>query len=1023
MAGATRIATELESLSGTTPTKFLILIDKAVKYLVQGTPGAQGCLLILDEMGKFLEFAAADPEQSDVFLLQQMAEMASRPHSDLSIVGVLHQDFSGYASTLVPSQQHEWEKIRGRFEDIVFEQSADDMVRLIAEAVGGGREALINSAPATQTAYQQVCRDVLSLRVLPSKNGQQQNRTILGKCYPLHPTVVLLLGPVFRRFGQNERSAFSFLRSAEPFGLPDFISRQKRPSLYRLVDLYQYLTGVFGDALLASRDGRRWADAFNVEAQHPGLTSAECDVLRTIALLTIVGRWHGIPATVDAVVLSVMPHFGRAEAEKALESLQQKSAIVFRKFDKSFGLWEGSDIDVEAKIAEIRAGQARDIPVTHLLRGIYAPRPLVARRHSFERGTLRYFDIVPVSPSLPGEATDAVSRSTADGHLLVLLHNLSDPKKLSDETVRVLAVSTNIVLCVPAAAREVDSLARELAAIDGVERSVRELHNDQTALRELAARKDEVRRKLDQSLSDLLTPAQPGTCTTRWIRSSSDLRIRSHRELNERLSAICDELFPDCPTIQNEIINRRELSSSAAAAQGNLLKAMVGNGEVDGLGLEGNPPEKSIYLSVLSRLGLHQRHGDRYQFSTGPAGLEPSARPMMKAVRRFLDESAAEARPLDQLFSLLRARPYGVREGVIPIIVCTALLAREADVAIYEKGAFLPQLTDPVLEKLVKSPSNYAVRRWHVDGVRAVVFEQLAEMLGHSAVAGKVGRRDLLDVVKPILRFVGRLNEFCRTTKTFSPTAVAVRHALLDATEPDQLLFSELPKACSMEPFAARKPATPGDVQRFRRTLQNALAELQKGYDALLHSLLEELADGLENPPHPRGIRASLRHRSAQVTAFALNPELRVFSARLADASADDRSWIESIASFLSNKHPSQWIDDDRARLRVRLAQVASAFRSLEALALARQQGSYLSTDESIHLSVVGTAFPESRLIVHIGPDEAGTVTTIEDQLRSVLDAHRKGNDRRFLVAALARVVRSTLSDETSTPKSAEIHA
>jgi len=267
-----------------------------------------------------------------------------------------------------------------------------------------------------------------------------------------------------------------------------------------------------------------------------------------------------------------------------------------------------------------------------------------------------------------------------------------------------------------------------------------------------------------------------------------------------------------------------------------------------------------------------------------------------------------------------------------------------------------------------------------------------------------------LDVVKPLIRFVRRLNEFCRNTKTFSPTALAVRQSLLDASEPDQLLFTDLPRACGAEPFSSHKPGKTDAVQQFRRALQNALAELQKGYDTLLHSLMEELDTVLECPPDPRGTRAIMRTRASQVTGFALNPELRVFSARLADPSADDRSWIESIASFLSNKHPSQWNDDDRARLQVRLAQIASGFRSLEALVMARRDGARNTTDESIHLAVVGTTFPESKLVVHIGPNESEAVSNIEHQLRSVLNSHR--GSRRLFVAALAKIVRDALSAE-----------
>lgn len=1010
-----RIASELDAVAAARPDKFLASFERSIERLTEATPGALGSILILDELGKFLEYAAANPVEADVYLLQQLAEMASREGSPFAVLGVLHQDFSGYAKALQPSQQHEWEKVRGRFEDVVFEQSSDDMLRLVADAI---RRAGLHAAPGKtdRGAYRELCSHCAFLT--SGAQGRQCDDT-LEHCFPLHPITASLIGPVFKRFGQNERSAFSFIRSAEPCGLPDFISRHPR-AIYRLVDLYQYLTGVFGDALLTGRDGRRWAEAINVEAQNPTLSEIERDVLHSIALLSIVGRWHGLLPTADVIALSLSPSAERKGVHDAIRSLESRSAIVFRKYNSTYALWEGSDIDVEAKIAEARAGQAGDVPTTHLLRTLYAPRPLVARRHSFERGTLRYFDVIPASPSLPGEASDAIAQSTADGHIFVLLHDQPDPRRVSLDSLDAHLRAENVILCVPKAASEIHGLARELAAIDTIQRSLRELHNDLTALREINARKEEVRHRLDDALADLLTPTKRG-CATRWIHVGHDLSITSSRQLNECLSKVFDGLYPYCPNIHNEVINRRELSSSAAAAQGELLKAMVAHADAENLGIEKHPPSKSIYLSVLHALGLHRRRGDRWEFSTGPAGLEPSARQMMKTVRRFFDESEAATRSIADLSALLRRPPFGVRDGVIPIIVCAALLAHEADVALYESGRFVPQLDDAVLERLLKSPEGFAVRRWHVAGVRATVFEQLAQMLGRSPVAGVVQKRDLLDVVRPLMRFVRGLNEFSRATKTFSPIALGVRGALLDATEPDQLIFTALPKACELPPFVSRRSTDAASVQKFRKAFQSALAELQKGYDTLLHALMEDLAAALESPHDARGIRSALRTRAACVAPYALSPDLRVFCARLADSTTADLPWIESIASFLANKHPNHWIDDDRARMNIRLTQIAAGFRSLETIAIERREQAVRATDESMQLAVAGTAFPEAKLVVHVSADELKQVTALERQIRTVIQRPAANGGHRLVIAALARVVRFTLEPENPSPALPEL--
>ena len=58
----------------------------------------QGVLLVIDELGKFLESAAL--EGDDVYFFQELAEAASRTNGRLVVVGILHQAFDAYAARL-----------------------------------------------------------------------------------------------------------------------------------------------------------------------------------------------------------------------------------------------------------------------------------------------------------------------------------------------------------------------------------------------------------------------------------------------------------------------------------------------------------------------------------------------------------------------------------------------------------------------------------------------------------------------------------------------------------------------------------------------------------------------------------------------------------------------------------------------------------------------------------------------------------------------------------------------------------
>ena len=95
-----------------------------------------GLLIILDELGKFLEFAALHPERQDLLILQQLAELSARSgETPVFTVGLLHQGFNAYSDQLSQASQREWEKVAGRFEELLFDQPLDQITHLIANAL------------------------------------------------------------------------------------------------------------------------------------------------------------------------------------------------------------------------------------------------------------------------------------------------------------------------------------------------------------------------------------------------------------------------------------------------------------------------------------------------------------------------------------------------------------------------------------------------------------------------------------------------------------------------------------------------------------------------------------------------------------------------------------------------------------------------------------------------------------------------------------------------------------------------
>jgi hypothetical protein len=124
---------EAQATSGTAIVR---LFEEANQYLEERFGNeASGILLIVDELGKFLEYGANNPEQGDVFVLQEMAEAATRSERPFLFVTILHQAIDRYAEHMSASTQAEWGKVQGRFEDVPFEERTEQQLRLLAHAI------------------------------------------------------------------------------------------------------------------------------------------------------------------------------------------------------------------------------------------------------------------------------------------------------------------------------------------------------------------------------------------------------------------------------------------------------------------------------------------------------------------------------------------------------------------------------------------------------------------------------------------------------------------------------------------------------------------------------------------------------------------------------------------------------------------------------------------------------------------------------------------------------------------------
>lgn len=938
-----------------------VLFEEAVEYLSRLEGEACGLLLVVDELGKFLEFGASNPEQGDVFVLQELAELATRSTRPFLFVTILHQSLDRYAEHLSAGRRAEWAKVQGRFDDVAFEERSEQLLRLLGHAIRHeGSDADLKPLRKQAKALAQEAVTA-GIRAAAMPAGELQD--CLTACYPLHPLTAVVLGPLFRQLAQNERSLFAFLASSEAHGFRDFLSQGTvKGGAYRLDCLYDYVMASLGPGVFAQHRGKLWAEVQTALDRLHDATDLQVRLAKTIGLLQALGPAAGFPASSTVLVAALRGAAGEGEVEAALKDLARQSVVVFRRHTGSYALWEGSDVDIEDRLQAARQSVERDQSLALFLSRQLPPQSLIARRHYFQTGTLRYFEAVYCGRSdLQGDLFSGVQGGAgeADGRMLYCLPRDPSDRKAMREQITSAGGDVPVVAALPGDVFDLRELCHELVCLRWVAEHTPELEADRTARRELSARLAIAEQNLRSHLEWVFSPANPG-CV--WFCRGVEVKLSTARQLNDALSRACDEVYHATPHWRNELINRRSLSSSAAAARRNLIEAMFEHPEKEALGFKGTPPERSMYETLLKGSRLHRKQGGEMGFAPPDKQADPAVREVWKAIDGFLAETENGKRSVEHLFATLRQPPFGLKDGVLPVILAAVLVHAHSQVALYEEGSFVPKPNAAVFERLFRTPAKYELQRFRIAGPRAEVFQQYAAMIQRAAG----DEADLLTIVKPMVRLARDLPDFVTKTRQISDTAQKVLKAVRDARQPDKLLFVDLPAACGHPPFEASGQADPKQIDAYFAQLRAAFTELQRAYPNLLAAVeaLTLRAFG-EAAPLPAA-RKRIDHHARLVLNVAVEAKLKAFLLRVTDDGVEDTTWLESIATHLAGKYPAHWDDQDRTRFEVQLVATWN-FEHYRVLAFVLDMMALPVPSGKLH-SVVNQRVAAKAGVAYVGP-------------------------------------------------------
>lgn len=874
--------------------------------------GFDGILLLVDEVGKFIEHAALRPEDGDLIALQQIAECACTASDDkLAVVVMLHQHFASYAAGVGRSLSDEWHKIASRFDEVAFDEPIERYAHFAAHAIKA-KSAIKDDAKLVASA-RALYATARKLGVLHANS--ENDRTLFGQAealYPLHPLSLACLAVISKRYGQSERSFHAFLRGNEPFGLREFAQQKDLESgaWFSLPEVFDYLAHGYGLRFRDLGAERRWAFAL-AKLERQTFEPLCLGVLKTIAVLELVSAGATLPINAKLIA------FALGEPDVGPVALQcdelVSRGILLGRGGETYAFAVSDAVNIEAVYEKAARSGEEALAITGLSSAL-SQRLIVANKHYDETGTIRTMTVVAGSPSAwPKQPKLRDDELVPDAWLnLVLTVKDSGAEAQALERIKqdrdVLAVSAVLAL-----EPEARAALAEYAIWQTVQREVDQKRLDPWTSQYVSGRLQGARETIERLVLSQLTPFTDRPGPKYWYQG----KAIAHSELmnlSQLASWLFGKVYDTTPRLVNELINKDRPTSAIVLARQRMFEFILGGDSTRPISRASEfPPERLIHHTLLRQTGLWAEENGRWRLT------EPTSEAAVDITlvwERISQQLRTEGRSFQALLEDLAGPGLGVRAGPAGIWIVMYLLIRRSRCAVFERGTLALEVTNELLHRMFKNPSAFELRELDADeqGMRLLQSYRTAIAAVGSSVGGEL---TFLELARSLYRWRARLPEFALRTGRLSKDAGLVRSALGKAQDPIELITVSLPKlhheAKTKEPFAD--------------WLIRMLSELGMAYRRLQEQVMAEVGAAFEIPGPLSHVRNQLQAECAASASDLGDAGLKSFILRCTDLSLTDEKWLDSIGSLVVQRPLDAWEDETIGRFNQALNELCARYK------------------------------------------------------------------------------------------------
>ncbi|CAM3936126.1 hypothetical protein [Arcobacter cloacae] len=748
-------------------------------------------LFSIDEFGKFIEYGLEDHNSNDIFELQTLSEYVNKKDNFKLIVS-LHKSFNEYNLDSSAISYSDWDKIQGRFENIVFKDDYYEMLNIFKETITLKES---NDLVISQNIVKEICSDKSFNKNIDIKELEN----LFEKIIPIHPYSVLIIAEIFSKYFQNQRSIYSFIFSSEPNGFQDFIETEfENQELYGLSNLYDYVAYLLRVYSIVLPDSEAWYFSEDRLKDNRVENKVQKDIIKTISLIHTFKLSNTVLPNSKHIVLSLIDKYNEEIILQNIDNLEKLNLLIFQEQTQSYSLLADSNIDINK---ELRNLTSKNITFNYELEinKIIKNKEIIAKRYFSEYGSKRVFEKIYVCEN------EKVLKNKYK--IFIIDANRFDLKDLSLKNNKSLFLSLKN-------SQKLNTLVEKVEALKIIKNDNKEKVSINTI--------DILDNMILDSSTAIDTILTEGYISSNIYHNGLEHKFSS-KTLQKLISDISMDSFPDTPKINNYTLNHTIANKGTSTT---FIKAlfdnMLENPDQKDLGIEKFPAEKALYLSIIKPSGIHRFENNAY-------ALYPPNDLNFENVWNEITKSLKKRTKIVDLVTKLEEEPYGLDRTKSLFMISLFIIVNKESINIFRDNTYIFDLSLDMLMNMWKATDKFELQIIKLSKDEENLFKVYVQ-LTTDLTDSNFTKEKVSSIISTLHSKFSYLPEYAHRTMNLSKEAISLRTELVTMREPTKSFFESFPKALGFEKIS--NIDNDEFIQKFR-----------KAFNEIALSYKEELLD------------------------------------------------------------------------------------------------------------------------------------------------------------------------------------